>query len=145
MPVNKSKVIRLRLKHPCMPSSRIAEKMGVSRERIRQILKDAGVTTHFAKPKYHCVDCGKELRRKAIRCRECFIKHSFILIICDECNAPFYRRKSDILQYPCSNTYGHLFCSRHCRSVWRGKHCGFGAHPEHSRYSAEYVKKEKTK
>jgi hypothetical protein len=128
MPVDKSKIISLRLHHPCLPSAQIAERVGASRQYINQVLQRAGVVTHHTFiPKKYCPDCGVEIHYSSTRCQTCYEKCHDISIVCDECGTLFTRKRCYVIYH----RHEHFFCSRHCRSVWRGKNVGFGAHPEH--------------
>ena len=58
----RDKVIELRKSMPCASNQTIADKVGVSRERVRQILKSSGLPTR----KYYatCSECGKKIQSR---------------------------------------------------------------------------------
>ena len=58
---NALKLIELRKENPCLPTSVLSRKLGLSRERGRQILKQAGLLTTTVKyhRSHYCKYCGK--------------------------------------------------------------------------------------
>lgn len=123
--------------NPCLSRSAIAVKFGISRERVRQLLKKHGERTKRYAPKKsnrRVCRCGNEFYGgHSCYCPDC----RAIPIICDNCGKLFARHIMDILrQYnpedPLAKASG-FFCSLHCHGVWLGQGFGFRAHPENSR------------
>ena len=67
-------VIRLRKGNPCMTLKQIGDRVGVTRERVRQVLSRAGLPTRaLVSPKlrYECPGCGKLLLGPMFFCAFC--------------------------------------------------------------------------
>ena len=117
------KIYQLRKKDPSIKAIEISRIIGCSRERVRQILLELNLPTHFPKHKYYCIDCGKVVQKKAKRCRNCWLISCRNLLICEVCKKKFYRKKSDIRAAKIKN-YQHIFCSKCCQGFWLGTNYG---------------------
>lgn len=114
----KSEAARLRLLNPTWHLKAIAKELGVSRERIRQVLTQQGLpTSHLKLEQYRaprCV-CGRVLalpsRKATGLCREC----DLVKVTCQQCGTEriVTRHRAQNKQY---------FCDRHCFGRWIGKH-----------------------
>ena len=51
-------VIQERTAYPCATLQQIADKYGITKERVRQILASANLATRHRKPGYICNNCG---------------------------------------------------------------------------------------
>ena len=117
--VSKWTVIHYRQRNPCLTGASIARKFSISRERVRQILSDAGrstVSNHYGLWS-HCSRCGRVLSSKAELggvCRECFHEVHTVLIVCANCGKLVERYQSSILDNSKRFNIQHLFCSRDC-------------------------------
>lgn len=110
--------------NPCVPITKLGEKFGVTRERIRQIKTRAGIKNNSRDFKgKHCLQCGRKLPQinKGGFCNKCRRAGGIIPLICDECGKLFYRRKGHILNY----YREHYFCSNKCKGKFVGTHYGF--------------------
>jgi len=56
-------VVEIKLKNPKRKAADIARDVGVSRERIRQILKKNGLCTRLPRLTNICINCGKPFPR----------------------------------------------------------------------------------
>lgn len=133
----KDRIKQLRENNPCMVLREIGECVGVSRERVRQVLNKAQLRTRAWSDLLRiCPNCDKEFQatnRKSIHCsRSCQAQFTWIPIICDTCGVLFYRRQSVLmanLRNP-NHSFGytgeHYFCSRSCFAKWLGENHGFG-------------------
>jgi len=61
--------------HTIFPNIKIAEMMRISRERVRQILVEAGVPSKRRKGSGRCIVCGKPISRRNLYCSECLSEH----------------------------------------------------------------------
>ena len=110
------KAINYKRYDPDMRVSEISRKVGLSRERVRQILKERGLSTTLSKNVTYCSDCGKELNRGAARCSSCIKKGAYITINCHFCGkekdipSSIYKyRNKDEKRYK-----GNFYCDRTC-------------------------------
>ena len=131
----------------------IGSKLGVSRERVRQILvKYYGTTDNAYLPRTQvsmllgCSDdwlVSQEEKgllqpvhhgfRYLYSPREVEKAHTLlrkrwkppVSRVCEVCGRVFYRRPSQVRP-----TSPGRFCSKHCQGVWFSRNYGFGAHPE---------------
>ena len=127
-----SQVLALRLGNPQLRMVEIASQIGISRERVRQILKRAGQPTNLFSGPRHCPSCGKTLSykiRKSGLCLACLTasRHSQVYktFICEICGQPFERRMSEVRA---ARKYGRRirWCSHRCQGKDLGKSAGWG-------------------
>ena len=122
----RDKVKQLRLADPLLRATNIAKQIGVSRERVRQILKGSNLPTSFSlsKPKLYCIKCGKITFSKNPReqlCLTCYSQCHNVSLECFQCHSSFKRLMSTI-KYTSTNpryTNKHTFCSRECFYLFR--------------------------
>lgn len=108
-------IVDYRLKNPCLTLQAIGNNFGLSRERIRQILKEANVktTNSLWDKRTRCPICGK--RNSGWHqgmCRECYNEQHRVTLICGLCNKHFKVRQWTILSP--KEKYHRKFCSREC-------------------------------
>ncbi len=111
----KLEIIALRNENPTMSAAEIARQLGISRERVRQILKKNELTTDvriFQEPN-HCVYCKIVIKNNKKYCsKECRHLNYLITYTCDYCGAQKTVKKS---QYTASRRKSiHQFCSHTC-------------------------------
>ena len=131
----RERVRELREYNLFMSMSEIGRSIGISRQRVFQILQEEGLPTkHLVKPvnkdQYSCLVCGKISTNKFCS-NECQKQYRQIPIVCTRCGKLFFR---DVHQF-LANYRDHsdiVFCSRNCQSRWIGAHYGFKSHPNHS-------------
>ena len=131
----RKRVRELRLTDMFMTMAEIARIVGVSRQRVFQILQEEGLPTkHLVrqsnKYRYSCLVCGKISTHKfcSDKCKE---QWQQIPVVCTRCGRLFFRNVHQFL----ANYRDHsdtVFCSRNCQSRWIGAHYGFKSHPNHS-------------
>ena len=130
----REQVKKLRISNMFISMSVIARLVGVSRQRVFQILQEEGLPTkHLASQKikyrYSCLACGKISTHKFCS-DECQKKWQQIPVVCTFCGKLFFRNVHQFL----ANYREHssaLFCSRNCQGRWIGEHYGFKS-PNHS-------------
>lgn len=124
----KNKVSELRQENPEMKAIDIAKRVGVSRERVRQILIDLGLPTNFNKPVF-CKSCGVRIDSRGSTgfCQKCYLEalHEthWATLICDGCGKEYELRLSVISRRQHNK---HHSCSNKCKGSWFGKKYGFG-------------------
>ena len=131
----RERVCQLRFNDMFMTMAEIARIVGVSRQRVFQILQEEGLPTkHLVrqsnKYRYSCLVCGKISTHKfcSDKCKE---QWQQIPVVCTRCGRLFFRNVHQFL----ANYRDHsdtVFCSRNCQSRWIGAHYGFKSHPNHS-------------
>jgi DNA-directed RNA polymerase subunit RPC12/RpoP len=130
----KELVIKLREKSPCMTLQAIGDRCGVSRERVRQILKSEGMETkHFdTRVKYYCTRCGKRILDPYTRnngaktprklCLLCSHEVHHVKVICSICGKDFEIKTSALLDRVNRAKGGGLYCSVACSGKAKAKY-----------------------
>lgn len=119
-------------RYPCKLAPRgtwraIAEEVGVSGERVRQVATSEGwVLVKATPPMYRCA-CGT-VQRSAALCSDC----RYVELPCEECQKPVRTSAVNlawrVARHPGSAKYtGRVFCGRPCFGRWAGKN-RVGAH-----------------
>ncbi len=124
MEKTRAKVWRLRLENPRLPAVEIARSVGVSRERIRQILLALHMPTRIeAEPVKWCRMCGIPIHKLKTFCsRECRSQAHTIAVTCYGCGIVFVLRRAIYRVRKGRNHPARLWHSRACWSVHHGKH-----------------------
>jgi len=124
----------LRIASPNMKAITISRTLNVSREWVRQILKELGLPTNFiVYREYACVDCGKKLEHKATRCFLCYLAHRSqehrTKFTCIQCGITFPVRNNRVRA---SEKKGITisFCGNKCQGTWLGNNYGRGKKKE---------------
>lgn len=129
-------IILLRVEHPEWVLREIGEAVGVTRERVRQILNQHNLPTKaYRRFKYgfdECPRCGGTKRVKGETCKPCRqeIRPPWVTLTCIVCGNDFERigaeHRAAIKNYP---SHGEkVFCGRECLGSYAGKNYGFPAH-----------------
>jgi len=131
----RQQVKELRMSNLSMTMSEIARLMGISRQRVFQILQENGLPTkHLVRQinnyRYNCPVCGKISINKFCS-DECKKQWQQIPVVCTRCGKLFFRDIHKFL-YNYRDHNGTIFCSRNCQSKWIGEHYGFKSYPNHS-------------
>jgi hypothetical protein len=121
---NRQKVVRLRKTNPCLTTTSIGNEVGISRERVRQILKSSGLQTRKYYKRYVCNNCGEkiipsaEYNSKLFCSRECHDAFYEFSVECAMCGKLFTitnqyinRRLQPSSRY---NGLDKIFCSKLC-------------------------------
>lgn len=123
---SRDKAIELRKHHPEMTLQEIGTELGISRERVRQILASEKLPTHAigrpTVPMPNCAYCGTSLpnRRRKFCGPECQYPNGTSKIPCHFCGKEIILMTS---QYKVrTSNANHMHCSRICRdNSRRGK------------------------
>jgi protein-arginine kinase activator protein McsA len=128
--------------NPYATLRQIADKVGVSKERVRQILSELNLPTRHkqsCKPHYICNNCGRVFPRIGGRAHNLFcswncyktycLLNNYATLECDTCGILFTLRYSQ-LSARVRNGQQHFYCSRSCKGRATGMTYGFAAHPE---------------
>ncbi len=125
------RILEINRRYPCLYLQEIGDKVGVSRERVRQVLVKAGITERGKQKRgcfYTCNDCGILYRFNGQcsrnYCRDCYPKHRldhWATLVCEVCGTDFRRRIHEVRAAFCKLGYEHIFCGKPCQGVWLGK------------------------
>jgi biotin operon repressor/endogenous inhibitor of DNA gyrase (YacG/DUF329 family) len=119
---NRLSVLKIREDNPCATLQTVAVQIGVTRERVRQILKTENKPTFHWRQKYICLNCGREMTRRRIFCsRECRSAYQKILVSCDNCGQ-LYKKSARRLITSIKRGHEYTFCSKKCTGLYLGSH-----------------------
>ena len=113
MTTTREKVLELRRRDPKMLANHIAIELGVSRERIRQLLKEAELATDLRPPAkvHHCKQCGSEILYnqwyEGNDCSPCQRARYNTTVPCAYCGTPVTRNTREIER----SSQVNIFCS----------------------------------
>ena len=125
----KNAIINLRKLNPYDTLQGIGDKVGTSRENVRQILKKNNLPTTSKRDKNTCKKCGEETNRRNIFCSpKCRRENGLVLLTYTNCGVIFPRTKTLIDRTNKDSRYTTKlpFCSRKCNGFFVGKHYGWG-------------------
>ena len=130
-----------RLNSPKATLQEIGDKFDLSRERVRQILKQMHLPTKAIRPslyKFNCYNCGIESKRRfcSIKCRS---EYFFESLYCEVCNVEIKRLKSEIKRNIVKHDYKHTFCSKRCQGIWLSSNYGFAFHKNNKIYDYQLI------
>ncbi len=117
LPLSKTQqVLALRKADPRLAAVRIAEILMITRERVRQILKQAGLPTHIPRHYGYCELCGKDksATRTTYCSDECRFEATRITFACTFCGTSKTLRRS-AYNAQVGRGYKHMYCSVECR------------------------------
>ena len=123
MTISSDKIIALRWTNPCLTLQAIGDQVGVSRERVRQILKRTGLPTKHYKQTYTCIVCRNIITHcgnKYFCSQKCRMKYHRIPVECNYCGKIIKRRISEILHYSDKIQRNYSYCNRTCFGKWLG-------------------------
>ncbi len=122
-------IVALREENPCMKATDMAIRLGVSRERIRQLLVKLDLQTSFIATIRYCEQCEGPIpsnpRRSKYCSRKCYSDSRHSMYVCDDCGKLFRRRISLVITHE-ARGYQYKFCDRRCLGSYAGTHWGWG-------------------
>ena len=114
---NYYEAVKLRNDTPCLTLQQIGDKLGITRERVRQILLNQGKDTkhYIHKNIYECLECGTTIMGNShyFCSNTCRNKYKNIPLICEQCGILFYRTEAQLL-HSIKRGQKHIYCSRKC-------------------------------
>ena len=130
---NAEQVIRLRELNPCWTGVQIGQRVGLTRQRVDQILTKAKLQNKAWRSMIACEVCDKPTpatygngNPRRWCSKECRRISKALKVSCSQCGELF-----DLPEYllivKVKRGYQHLFCSNLCKGMWAGKHYGFSA------------------
>lgn len=127
--VERGLVVALRQKNPCLTLQEVGDTVGVSRERVRQILAAEGRPTRRSYA-HTCQSCGKrtEQENKLGLCQACkTLLWTFADIPCFcGCGKIVRKRVAVIANNARHGGQGRVFYNRTCFGRWAGRNRGWG-------------------
>ena len=121
-------LLQLHHDNPCLSGQKLGDKLGISRERVRQILNEYGIHLSQRRQRPLCRLCYQPLSRDATldTCPNCRKALQMVLLPCDSCGKLLERRFQEASQSLTSPRYkGHFFHSRLCYGKWFAANYGF--------------------
>ena len=123
----RDEVLICRWKNPYATQAEIAQVVGVSRERVRQILKSLGLPPVVKNPEHYnpCGSCGKPMLRVSPTIRKkycnktCQSSAHTVTVECIVCGKLFIMATSRWTMH--ANRYNSISCSMECRGVSIGR------------------------
>lgn len=136
-----NKVIAIRQSNPCATLQLIGDQVGLTRERVRQILSGAKLPTvgYVERKIYHCMNCGKETPNLKFCSMKCRSEYTWVEAACDECGKLFPITQSALITRLNRNRSNKIRCSRHCNGKWLSREYGFAVHPSHIRLNYYHI------
>ena len=131
----KYKVVERRLLNPCATLEQIGREVGVTKERVRQILKKYNQPTKHFVQRYLCLNCGSVLPTKnkyspPLFCnKKCRYEYAHPLMECEVCGILVRRNVKRMIWENLHNplrTGEHIFCGKKCHGIWFGRNYGLG-------------------
>ena len=114
-------VVEMRLGDLGLSMAQIARSVDVTRERVRQILKDESLPTRrICISGNHCVHCCRRLShpRRGDKCKLCNMALRRVSLICSTCGISFIRKRSESYDRHANDdryaNKGNFYCSLHC-------------------------------
>ncbi len=109
---------RIRKANACATLQEIGDRIGVSREYVRRLLKAQSLETkgYVAHSEYYCMACGKITHRKLFCCDACRYEFYHPWVECTQCHKLFRRSVHDLIHtanHPKSVHAGY-FCNDSC-------------------------------
>jgi DNA-directed RNA polymerase subunit RPC12/RpoP len=111
--VDPSIIVQLRIHNQCLTLDSIAQSVGCTKERVRQILRNNCLPTRGFVQHYKCLNCGKDIgpTPKRFCNRKCSKEYTHIPVECPECHKIFSDYKDSILRRVANG--GPIFCSHY--------------------------------
>jgi len=122
--VNKQSIFTLREENPEWTLDAIGKEVGVTRERVRQILKKRGLPTKAKRTPKLCAACNIRIEASRKFCSpECRKKNSSITFTCSFCGVDVTWARS-VYNAQKRRGYKNIHCSRVCsiRHIWKIRH-----------------------
>jgi len=117
---SRAQILTMVSKNSSLRPAEIAREIGLSRERVRQIMLTLGLTTRQPRvPKKLCPTCSAPIytNNKKHCSRPCQIASKYITLVCDQCDTKFRRRKVSYAR-SLMREYKHTWCSKECQGKY---------------------------
>lgn len=139
-------VAAMRDKYPCYTEQKIGDEFGgISRERVRQILKKEGRRPSSTKREMWakeriCPRCGEEKNKTAKTCKQCYHEIHNVMLTCTWCGKLYEVNQSQVIHKINVHNQNIFFCGKKCNGSWVAKNYGF-----QRKYSPEEAERQRKK
>jgi len=99
--------------YPNLSNADIGRKVGVSRERVRQVLMDEDITRPRKAKENKCENCDKIIGRYSTLCRTCYEGEPLVEIQCSYCYNVFTKLKK-LYTYQKKKGQTNFYCDLQC-------------------------------
>jgi hypothetical protein len=126
------KIAAFKEANPCITLAEIGQHYGISRERVRQIIKKETGKGYrrITKPRPLCLNCGQPCNDLGYKycSKECARETHRVTLECYTCGKLFTRRQSHVMRTATSPAYinKRFYCSKKCFGVQFGLEYGWG-------------------
>ena len=101
--------VRMKKMYPHLTNAYIGRRLGVGRERIRQIFRAKGLPTRAINPTHYCLHCNGEIEgRIKVHKGRCHFEYYEKLLTCYGCGKEFYRSRGHIALNERRNQENHF-------------------------------------
>jgi len=125
----RARIVEMREKNQCATLQQIGDKFGLSRERVRQILKgEHSSTKHYGYgSRTYCSQCGGRIHpsNRSGWCQKCYHSKAWTLVECEVCGTMFSKRVSELASRARTGRSFPRFCGRRCLGRATAKAYGF--------------------
>ena len=121
------KLAKIRWTNPCATLQEMGDRLGVSRERIRQMLNRLELPTrHYSEKKMvGCLQCGSPIREGKEFCNlKCHTAYNAIFVTCNQCGKLTRKTTARVIsteQRVKKGYKGNYYCDRKCFGRWFGE------------------------
>ena len=134
----RERVAALRVADPKLTLQSIGDQVGVTRERVRQLLNEANLPTRAVRElkSYPCKYCGEHVASHKKAHRRCGMDAKTIYVRCHWCEKGLRRTPGTLfLDDPAHK--GRYYCNKTCFGRWFGTTHGFAANRQNIRSGLE--------
>jgi hypothetical protein len=128
-------IVEERANNPCATLKQIADKHGVIKERVRQVLSETNLPTRHWRQSYICNNCAMEFyprggRSKRFCSPDCRKEYFTARVACDSCGRVYQTSYPQLIRGIIKEGQRYFYCSRSCKGRATGLNYGFHIHPE---------------
>ena len=134
----RTNIIRMRRNDPYATLKEIGDSFDITKERVRQVLSEAGKETRAYRDQvpHLCIGCGKQFNRlyNQFCSYECKRNETHTMLPCSYCGSPGKEVNIKWLNWEIDHgrhSPDLFFCSKVCQGNWLADNYGFVKYPEH--------------
>lgn len=120
-------LVALRKANPCATQQVLGSKLGLSKQRVSQLLQSEKSPTKAWHQEMKCNNCGEvynlakgDSGKALLYCRDCRAKKEIgkFVVECSYCGKTLLRKLSELIGSGKRNPVSHSFCNKDCRSLY---------------------------